>query len=292
MIRNHLLALAGAAFTLPQIAAAAPNSSAPPVVGDVTVDASDVLMEDAPNGVYGEPEWVQQRRFSLTRIYVQQDPGHVGVETWFRTRHYDDGTTTLRSKNEIEIGLPGRIELDIYENLVDEDDGEGWHQEEVALELRYAFADWDKIWGNPTFYFEYAFRADGPDVIEPKLLFGGDFCKGWHWGANFIYEREVWGDEPGKEWGFSAGISKTLVDSCFSIGLEAQVTKPESEDSELIAGPSIQWRPTDNSHVDLVALAGITDNAPNAECWFILGFDFGAGEKHGGYKPTQMGDGH
>lgn len=288
MIRNPLLALVGAAFTFPQIASAAQNSAAPPVVGDVTVSASDMLIEETPDGANGEPEWVRQRRFSLTRIYIQQAPGHVGVETWFRTRHYDDGVVTLRSKNEIEIGLPGRMQLDIYENLVDEDDGEGWHQEEVAVELRYAFADWNKIWGNPTLYFEYAFAADGPDVIEPKLLLGGEFCEGWHWGMNFILEHQMWGEES-NEWGYAAGLSKTIVDNKFSIGLETKITKADGEDTELILGPSIQWRPSDNSHVDLVALAGLTDNAPNAECWLIFGFDFGAGEKdHGGYKPTPM----
>jgi hypothetical protein len=292
MTKHSLAALAGAALTLPQIASAAQFSGAPPVVGDVTVSASDLLMEETPDGAYGEPEWVQQRRFSLTRIYVQQDPGHVGVETWFRTRHYDDGIVTLRSKNEIEIGLPGRFQLDLYENLVDEDDGEGWRQEEVAIELRYAFADWNKLPGNPTLYFEYVFAADGADVIEPKLLLGGEFCEGWHWGLNFILERPVWGDDINNEYAIAAGISKTLIDSKFSIGLEAKVTKADSEHAEAIFGPSVQWRPTDNTHLDLVALAGLTDESPNAECWLIFGFDFGAGEKdHSGYKPRSSSDG-
>ena len=291
MFKNSILALAGAALTFPQIASAAQSSAAPPVVGDVTVDASSMLSEEEPTGANGEPEWVQQRRFSLTRIYIQQDPGSFGLETWYRSRSFDGGVRTQRSKNEIEIGLPGRMQLDIYENLVDEDDGEGWHQEEVAVELRYAFADWNKIWGNPSVYVEYAFKADGPDVLETKFLLGGEFCEGWHWGANFILEHELWGEES-NEYGFAAGISKTLIDNKLSLGLEIGITKPEDEDSEVIFGPSLQWRPTRNSHVDLVTLGGLTDNAPNAECWLILGFDFGAGDKeHSGYKPTQL-NGH
>jgi hypothetical protein len=79
------------------------------------------------------------------------------------------------------------------------------------------------------------------------------------------------------------------VDSLFSIGIEGKWTKPEGESSEVILGPSIQWLPTENTHLDLVAMAGLTDSAPNAECWLIFGIDFGKGNKKiQGYKPTSV----
>jgi hypothetical protein len=248
------------------------------------------LNEDRPDGVNAEPAWVRNRRFSTTRIYIQQDPGEVGVEQWYRLRTYDGGRVTQRSQSEVEVGLPNRMQLDIYENaILDNQTGNGWEQEEVAFELRYAFADWGVIPLNPTLYFEYAFCHQGADGIEPKLLIGDDFGKGWHWGVNFIHERRVWGDAEA-EWRLATGISKSIVDSCFSIGVEGQYAYAVGGKSSAILGPTVQWRPTDNTHLDLVAMAGLNESSPNAECWLIFGCDFGKGEHEvHGYKPTSVG---
>lgn len=288
MINNSSIALLGAATLIAAGSARAQQSSAPPVVGDVMVSGSD-LVEEKPDGANGEPEWVRQRRYSLTRIYIQQDPGQIGVEQWYRARFYDGGRVTQRSQTEFEIGLPHRMQLDVYENILHDNTGGGWQQEEVAVELRYAFADWNTIPGNPTLYFEYAFAHDGPDAIEPKLLLGGELDKGWHWGLNFILEHELWGDKT-TELGIAAGLSKTLVDDKLSVGIEGKASGVRGETVEAIFGPSIQWRPTPNTHLDVVALAGVTRSAPNAECWLIFGFDFGDGPSEGGgYKPTSPG---
>jgi len=286
MIRNSSIALLGAATLISAETARAQQSSAPPVVGNVMVGGSD-LAEDMPDGANGEPLWVRQRRFSTTRIYIQQDPGEIGIEQWYRVRTFDGGKVTQRSQTEVEVGLPYRMQLDIYENVIhDNEDDQGWQQEEVAVELRYAFADWGKIWGNPTLYFEYAFCHEGPDGIEPKLLIGDDFASGWHWGVNFIHERR---GEAEAEWGIAGGISKSIVDSCFSVGIEGKWTHPEGGKSEGIVGPTIQWLPAPNMHLDLVAMAGLNDSSPNAECWVIFGFDFGSGaHKQEGYKPTSV----
>lgn len=267
----------------------AQSTGSPPVVGDVMVSGSE-LLEDKPDGVNGEPEWVRNRRFSTTRIYIQQDPGEMGFEQWYRARTFSGGKVTQRSQTEFEIGLPYRMQLDLYENVIhDNTDNKGWQQEEVAVELRYAFADWGVIPLNPTLYFEYAFCHEGPDGIEPKLLLGDDFCNGWHWGLNFIHERRVWGDAEA-EWRIAGGISRTIVDSCFSVGIEGQWTHPVGGKSEGIIGPTAQWRPTTKTHLDLVAMAGVNDSSPHAECWLIFGFDLGGGSsKDKGYKPTSLG---
>jgi hypothetical protein len=121
------------------------------------------------------------------------------------------------------------------------------------------------------------------------LLFGDDH-HGWHWGVNLINEQELWGEEA-TEWAVAAGLSRTLIDNKFSAGLEGKWTHPEGEDDEFILGPSIQWLPTPKTHVDLVAMAGLNDASPKAECWLIFGYDFGAGSKSKGYKPTTVGGG-
>lgn len=282
------LALAGAA-----VLSAAGNLSAqeilnsPPIVGEVNVSGA-TLAEETPDGAFGEPSWVRQRRFSLTRIYVQKDPGEIGVEEWWRTRFYDGGRVTQRLQTEVEIGLPYRMQLDIYEKNIHENDGSGWKQDEVSVELRYAFADWNVIPGNPTAYVEYAFAHDGPDALEAKFLLGGDFGPGWHWGGNLIVEHQLWGAET-NEYAIAGGISKTLIDDKLSIGVESKAAWVRGDTTEVTLGPSLQWLPAENCHLDAVVLGGLTNSAPNAECWLIFGFDFGSGTKGGGYKPTNLG---
>lgn len=270
-------------------AAIAENTQSPPVVGDIVVSGGDDLIEDRPAGKFGEPEWVKQRRFSLTRIYVQKDPWEMGVEQWYRVRTYDGGRVTQRAQSEFEMGLPFRMQIDLYEKTIhDNSNDQGWQQDEFAVELRYALADWNVIPLNPALYCEYAFANEGSDIIESKLLFGDDFGIGWHWGVNFIHETQVWGDRT-HEFAISGGISKTIVDSCFSVGAEGKWSKVNGEGSEAILGPSFQWRPTENTHLDLVALGGLTDASPNFEGWLIFGLDFGGPSKSGGYKPTSVG---
>ncbi len=264
------------------------KTGSPPVVGEVQVSASD-LVEEKRDGVNGEPEWVRQRRFSNTRVYIQKDPWEMGVEEWWRVRTYDGGRVTNRFQQEFEIGLPYRMQLDLYDKYIhDNQDPKGWLHDEFAVELRYAFADWGKLPGNPTIYEEYAFIDGGPDALESKLLFGDDY-QGWHWGVNFINEHELWGDKE-TVWRIAAGLSRTIIDSKLSLGLEGQWEHPEGESNEFLLGPSIQWLPTSNTHLDLVTMAGLNNASPNVECWLIFGFDFGPGtHKQQGYKPTSVG---
>ena len=42
--------------------------------------------------------------------------------------------------------------------------------DESKVELRWAFADWGKIWGNPTIYLEWKGEDAAPDHVEGKLL--------------------------------------------------------------------------------------------------------------------------
>lgn len=258
------------------------------ILDELIVHAGE-LQEEKPDGIYGEPEWVGHRRFSTTRVYIQKAPGEMGIEEWYRVRTYDGGRVTQRFQQEFEIGLPYRMQLDLYEKVAhDNSNTDGWVQDEFAVELRYAFADWGKLPGNPTIYEEYAFTNGGPDVLESKLLFGDDY-KGWHWGVNFIQEQELWGAKE-TEWAAAFGVSRTVIDSRLSLGIEGKWAHPEGDKDEFILGPSIQWLPTPNTHLDLVVMGGLNDASPETECWLIYGFDFGGYSKKG-YKPTTVGGG-
>ncbi len=249
----------------------------------VTVNESP-LKEEAAVGPYDQPEWTTERRFPTTRVYLQQTPWNVGVEQWVRTFWNDgDAGTHHRFYEEFELGLPHRFQLDAYE-VWTIDKNSTTAQREWSLELRYALADWGKIPLNPTLYYEYAFAHNDANVGEAKLLLGDELANGWHWGANLSYEWS-YGGEQSKEYMETFSISKTIVDRKLSAGIEGLYASESEKDSRhnpsncLEVGPSIQWRPTKNTHLDVVPLIGITDDAPAVESFLVFGYDFGLGSE-------------
>ncbi|MBU6303636.1 MAG: hypothetical protein KGS60_18980 [Verrucomicrobia bacterium] len=234
---------------------------------------------DANTGAYNQPGWVQRRPFAMTRVHIQRNPGEVGVEHWVRARE-TDGEFKFRMQEEIEIGLPGRIQLDGYYDWTVEE-GKAEHQD-FAGEIRWAPADWGALWLNPALYLEYKVTdpSRGGDVIEPKILLGEDFGEGWHWGMNLIFERELSG-EKAQEIAVTNAVSKTISEA-LSLGVEMAI-KGETIDgargepeTKVIIGPQMQWRPIDNMFINFVTLAGCTQYSPDFEGWFIVGYNFGS----------------
>ena len=77
-------------------------------------------------------------------------------------------------------------------------------------------------------------------------------------------------------------ISYTLVDEKLSAGLEMKIESECPQDQhprpiEIDLGPSLQWRPTHNTHLDVVPLVGLTSDSPHVETWLVFGYDFGRG---------------
>lgn len=244
---------------------------------------AEPMAESRLVGANQQPEWTTHRRFTTSRVYVQQPAGEYGFEQWVRSKFFDGERGEHQIIEEVEIGLPHRMQLDLYERFVRDSQGDT-AQDEMSAELRYALADWGKIPLNPTLYFEYAFANADSDVGEAKVLFGDELANGWHWGANLSYEWRFGGDFA-KEYMGTASISKTIIDSKLGVGIEGlyasesvEGTRGDPENS-LEVGPSIQWRPTAHTHLDLVPLFGITDDAPNVESFVVFGYDFGEGNE-------------
>ncbi len=187
---------------------------------NVEGQAHSGLREEDRIGSYGQPRWTATRRFPSTRVYVIPE-GHVEVEGWARAtmlRSDQGGETEWRFLQEVEIGLPNRFQLDLYlrQDTDTASDKLLWGGQ---FEVRYALADWGKIWGNPTLYFEYLTLEDRPDKIEPKLLLGDEICEGWHWAVNFIAEIEL-SDTREHEWSVTGALSNTVIDEKLSLGVE------------------------------------------------------------------------
>jgi hypothetical protein len=119
----------------------------------VTVADTPLMSEAQPVGPSGQPEWTTVRRFSTTRVYVQQPPGGFAFEQWWRDRFLGGGDEQHLFQEEIEIGLPHRLQLDLYENWVLNEHGTIKH-DNFAVERRWALADWRHLPLNPTIYGE------------------------------------------------------------------------------------------------------------------------------------------
>ncbi|HET9833047.1 MAG TPA: hypothetical protein VFP91_15100, partial [Vicinamibacterales bacterium] len=247
----------------------------------IDVYGKEPLREDDRIGDYKQPRWTADRLFGETRVYVIPK-GKVEAEYWLIPETPRDGQTDTASQYEIEFGLPGRFQIDLYavghKTGIDGQFG----VTESKAELRWAFADWGKIPGNPTLYVEWKNENNAPDHFEGKLLLGGQITSGWHWGSNFVWEHTMGGDqENSNEW--TVGLSRTVRDSKFDLGLETQLALVDALtghggrspfEKQFLIGPSMQLRPLPQMHIDFAPLIGVTDAAPRTKIIAVLGWEF------------------
>lgn len=256
-----------------------PAYELPPVTVEGSTGSS--LHEEERVGSYGQPRWTTSRLFPSTRIYVIPENA-IELEYWYRPTFKRNGDIEVRMLGEVEVGLPHRFQLDVYFRT-DQDDIDSHLMYGQQVELRWALADWGKIWGNPTLYFEYINLEDRPDKIEPKLLLGGEipqWGEGWHWGVNFVAELEINGPEREHEYEFTSGLSKTIVDSCFSAGGVFKFSLIDVNDDRghfetpFLLGPTFQWRPIPRWSINVETLVGLGGESPYGQITFNTGFEF------------------
>lgn len=239
----------------------------------------DALRQTTPVGPYNQPQWTTQRAFSTTRVYVRPPGSMEFVQYW--TPEWKGGVTEHAFREEVELGLPCRFQLDFYQNWRIDEEGDSFYKGS-SVELRYALADWGKIPLNPTLYAEWAFNDAAPDVWELKLLLGETFARRWNWAANIVYEQEVGGSRA-TEIALSTALTYALIDETLNIGFEALAERKTEAGSrsnpqyELLVGPSINVHPTRNSFITVAPLFGTTDDSPDVELFVVAGFQFSFG---------------
>jgi len=207
--------------------------------------------EELPSA-YGAPTSFSQSRFSPTTNAYVLPPGAI-----YASLIYEDAVVHFRKPDhdftiETELGLPYRI------NVAMETDIERYSPEtqlrSFSLEARYAFADWNKIWLNPTIFAEYKFGGgrilhdegpptpahkfgpggfdttnEVPDAYELRLLLSEDFFDRVEWALNGFFEQEIEGDR-GREW----GIAQSIVTPLWS----SHSAPPPSTDNKGVAVPA------------------------------------------------------
>jgi hypothetical protein len=266
--------------------------SAPEV--KVTGSAPEVLRQESAIGPYNQPEWTMQRTFSTSRVYVRPAGSMEFVQFW--TPEFKDGEDEHAFRHEIEIGLPYRFQLDLYQNWGIEE-GNPFYKGS-SVELRYALADWGKIPLNPTLYGEWNFNDSAADVWELKLLLGETFAHRWNWASNFTYEQEA-GGERETEVALSSAVTYAFIDRTLNVGIEMLWERKTSKHSrsdpeyEFLIGPSINVRPTRFSFITVAPLVGATEDSPDVEIFVMAGLQFRFGgaagaDEEGPRAPASM----
>ena len=238
------------------------------------------LREEELIGPYDQPRWTARRRFLETRSYVLPE-GSFEVENWNIIEQPRHGDIMIEQKYEAEIGLPHRLQLDLYGITNGTGNGKSLKFDEQDIELRWAWANWDVIPGNPTSYVEYKLMDNQPDHFETKLLFADDTpVRGLHWAANPVWEHTL-GGRRDNSYEFNTGLSYTIKDEKFSVGLEEKLEYDDElghrglhQPAQLLIGPSFQVTPLKRMHIDFAPLAGVTKNSSKFKALVIFGWEF------------------
>jgi hypothetical protein len=272
--------------------------------------------EEVPSA-YGAPPALSRSRFSnLVNAYVLP-PWAVYAGAIYQGDAQRFNRPDHTYTEEIELGLPYRFGVAV-ENQIETFRGTT-QERSFSIEGRYAFADWDKIPLNPTFFTEFKFglgdilHDEGPpaplgkgeaqaflnahtplpDALEIRLLLSEEFFNRVEWALNGFFEAETGGDR-GREWGFaqSAMIPVLLPRERLKIGAEMQLTgfadKGIRNDPSyrFVIGPTIAWKPTKNTRFDVSPLFGATHDAPRASVFAVFSYVFGGAEGNEGEAPA------
>lgn len=269
-----------------------------------------VVGEEVPSA-YGAPPSFSRTRFSnLTNAYVLP-PGGVYAGLIYQGDALRFNRPDHMFTQEIELGLPYRFGVAV-ENSVEGFRGRT-QERTFSIEGRYALADWNKIPLNPTVFVEYkfgighilhdegppeqlppgeaeAFLAENnplPDAFEVRLLLAQDFGEHIEWALNGFFEQEVGGDR-GREVGFAQSLMFPIIlpRERLKVGAEMQFTSftdagirqnDETPSYRVIVGPTIAWKPSKNTRLDLSPLFGVTHDSPRASVFLVFSMLFGPG---------------
>lgn len=227
-------------------------------------------------GEYNQPLWSTIRMFPSTRVYVMNPPGTGMYEKWFDIRDRRNGPAQVRMRDEFTFGLGKRLQVDLYSHTVY--DGEAGNKtfawRGFSWELRYALADWGKIWGNPTLYFEHKL-LNGNMGIEPKLLLGDNLGTNGIWGLNLIYEGNIapTREEQEREYAGTASYGY-ILNNDLTVGASAMYRNNDGNSTEYYIGPLFQYRFNGRTYLSVEVMPGLTQESKASRSTVILAWRF------------------
>ena len=229
-------------------------------------------------GPYGQPLWTTIRMFPSTRVYVMNPPGTAMYEKWFDIRQRRNGPAQIRMRDEFTFGLGKRLQLDLYSHTVYDglDGAKTFKWRGFSWELRYALADWGKIWGNPTLYYEMK-MLDGRWGIEPKLLLDDRIGERGVWGFNAIYEGNLAStkEEREPEYAYTASYAN-IINNDLSVGVSHMFRYNDYEggSQEWYLGPLVQYRFSNKGYLNIEHMPGLNQDAKQSRTLIIFGWRF------------------
>jgi hypothetical protein len=262
---------------------------------------------------YGAPPAFSRSRFSnLTNAYVLP-PWAFYVGEIYEGNGFREGFPDHTFTQEVEMGLPYRF--GVATEVTFERFNGGGGASTASIEGRYALADWNKIPLNPTLFVEYKFgvgpirHEEGPapppgeeeesgppqhpDAYEVRLLLAQNFGEKIEWAMNCFFEKENTGDR-GREWGFAQSASTPIVlpNERLKVGVEMQYTNFTVKDTRgdpihrFVVGPTLAWKPTSNTRIDVSPLFGCTDDSPAVQVFAVFSWLLGPGGEQGAEAPV------
>jgi hypothetical protein len=307
MSRTSLSYRGGRPWLAPLVASALlPIAASDLVFAQATTEQSIVVTGEEVPSAYGAPPGLSRSRFSNTTQAYVLPPWAFFFGELFEGQGFRHGPPDYLFTQEIEMGLPYRFGV-AAEAQFERFNGGGGAQT-VSLEARWALADWNKIPLNPTLFAEYKFgvgtirheevppppggggeeeEEEGgppkvPDAYEVRLLLAQDFGEHVEWAMNWFFEKENTGDR-GREWGFSqsAMVPVLLPNERLKIGVEMEYKNVTTKDSRgdplnsFVIGPTVAWKPTASTRLDISPLFGCTDDSPVADVFVAFSWLFG-----------------
>jgi hypothetical protein len=245
-------------------------------------------------GEYAQPAWAERSRFSsTTSVYVLSPYEMFAGNIWqaiFR-RH----SKTLHDlTQEIDLGLQHRFELGVENELGLI--GSDAHETSATVEARYAFANWNAIPLNPAISAEYIFGVGTSvksatsdkdlhrqaNAVAVRLLLGQNFGDHVGYGLNLGLQQDVSRDS-GREVEVSQSVAYGAMKGKLEFGAEmryAHNTSQRNSDDrdELVAGPTIGWKPTRQLRISLAPLFGCTGDSPRVATFVLVSYEFGGAE--------------
>jgi len=272
----------------------------------VVVTAPEVpgAYEEVPSAYGAPPEFSRSRFSNAVNAYVLP-PWAFFFGELFEGQGFRHGPPDYLFTQEIEMGLPYRFNV-AAETQFERFNGGGGAQT-VSLEARWALADWNKIPLNPTIFAEYKFgvgtirheevappmgaggeeEEEGgppkvPDAYELRLLLAQEFFGRVEWAMNWFFEKENTGDR-GREWGFSqAAMTPVLLpNERLKVGIEMEYKNTTVKDTRgdplhsFTIGPTVAWKPSGHTRLDISPLFGCTAGAPVADVFVAFSWLFG-----------------
>ena len=247
----------------------------------IQTPGSGTPMPEAVTGDNRQPRWTTRPVFAETDVYVLPK-GVAAFVFSLRPTVPTSGAAATESEYRAEFGLPARFQLGLHASGRTHGETAIGNIDAQAVGVRWAFAEWGRVWGNPAIHVEWREASRGADVGSVKLLLGGGGALGWRWGTNVAWTQEASAArEIERAW--TAGVSygaRRIV----SVGLETRLALTDrlmadpgartAMTRQFLAGPSLQIRPVRQMYIDVAPLFGTTTGGPRSRTTLVAGWEF------------------